>query len=316
MATRFLNRAQLWKRIPMLARKTPKAVVAVAFCGADSPKLLPLKRGSKLIVDASEATVKAGATCPAALIKHLRQGVEIYSVDYLHAKVFLFGRRVLIGSSNVSTNSARLLKEAALESDDAKVVRNAKEFIHDLDKTPLGPAELAKLSRIYQKPRFHFTGAKSLKREKLRTWLVPLVDEDWEQEDYRQADLGRPKARNRMTSRLQDFDLHEFQSESGHFLKKVKKGDRAIQVVKISKSRTEVYRDAPVLLVHKYVKTHKRNAVVFLEIKRHCKCKTLKQIQSKSPDFAKILAKVNSQNDPRSPRSLALRRAIRTIWPE
>jgi hypothetical protein len=49
MATRFLNREQLWRRIPELARKTPKAIVAVAFCGADSPKLLPLKRGSQLI---------------------------------------------------------------------------------------------------------------------------------------------------------------------------------------------------------------------------------------------------------------------------
>lgn len=59
MATRFLTREQLWRRITALAKNTPRAVVAVAFCGAGSPKLLPLRRGSTLIVDASPATVRA-----------------------------------------------------------------------------------------------------------------------------------------------------------------------------------------------------------------------------------------------------------------
>ncbi len=310
MATCFLNREQLWRRIPTLARTTPKAVVVVAFCGVDAPRLLPLRSGSTLIVDASAATVKAGATSPSALARFLKKRVRVYSVDHLHAKIFLFGRRVLIGSSNISTNSARLLEEAALETTDAAAVRDAKAYVRALDKNPLGPEEIRALGQIYQKPRFHFTGAKP-QRKKAGVWLVPLRIEDWDEEDYQQANLERPKARKRMTSRA--FELHEFHWETGRFVKDVARHQRAVQILRVKKGRTEIYRDGAIVAVRRYKKSGKRNALVFLEIKRSRSCTTLKKLRRRVPEFARKLARVKA---PRIDFSAQTRRAVRTLWPE
>jgi phosphatidylserine/phosphatidylglycerophosphate/cardiolipin synthase-like enzyme len=58
-------------------------------------------------VDASEAAVQAGQTCPASLSSMLKRGVQVFSREGLHAKVFVFGTTAYIGSANVSGNSEK-----------------------------------------------------------------------------------------------------------------------------------------------------------------------------------------------------------------
>ncbi len=91
---------RLWERLTtavMGARG--KADVAVAYFGSDGGTLLPLRAGSRLVVDASESAVRSGQTHPEALLKLYRRGVAIYSKPGLHAKVFLVGWQGLRGLS-------------------------------------------------------------------------------------------------------------------------------------------------------------------------------------------------------------------------
>src|SRR5687767_9700953 len=109
-----------WNDITIAAKsmKDP-AFVAVAYFSARGDTLLPLRKGSTLVVDASVETVSIGATCPTALRRLLNRGVEIYSVRNLHAKLFVFGKSVFIGSTNASTMSEKYLLEAVAQIDNA-----------------------------------------------------------------------------------------------------------------------------------------------------------------------------------------------------
>ncbi len=78
--------------------------------------LLPLRRGSVLVVQADLATMKQGQTNPTELEKLVKRGVRVFPMRNLHAKVFAFQGVAFVGSMNASTNSwdGRLL-EAAVE---------------------------------------------------------------------------------------------------------------------------------------------------------------------------------------------------------
>lgn len=106
----------VWTEISKAASNSKiPAHVAVAYFGQQGHKLLPLLKGSSLVVDASIISVAQGSTCPAALEQLRRKGVDIYSTQYLHAKVFAFDRVAVVGSANVSQHSASTLIEALLK---------------------------------------------------------------------------------------------------------------------------------------------------------------------------------------------------------
>src|SRR6266566_1106224 len=90
----------IWGKITKAASASAaSANVAVAYFGARASELLPLKQGSRLVVDFSERAVKSGQTCPADILKLIRAGVDVYNVPNLHAKVFVFRNRAFIGST-------------------------------------------------------------------------------------------------------------------------------------------------------------------------------------------------------------------------
>ena len=124
---------RVWAAITEAARntKTP-AYVAVAYFGNGASKLLPLRKGSRLVVDASEHAVKSGQTSPAELLKLHRKGVKVYSIENLHAKVFVFGRTAFVGSANVSqrSNLYRSLPYEYLQENDAAMERRAITLAH------------------------------------------------------------------------------------------------------------------------------------------------------------------------------------------
>jgi phosphatidylserine/phosphatidylglycerophosphate/cardiolipin synthase-like enzyme len=106
----------VWDEITTAAKNTKQpSQVAVAYFGSKGPSLLPLLKGSALVVDASVPTVAQGATSPAALDQVRKGGVDIYTAQYLHAKVFAFDCVAFVGSANASQNSETKLIEAALK---------------------------------------------------------------------------------------------------------------------------------------------------------------------------------------------------------
>lgn len=153
MTTKLLT-TDIWPTLTAAAKKSGSSNVAVAYFGSSGSTLLPLSEGSRLVVDASDQTVKCGQTNPHELAKMLKKGVRVYSLPNLHAKIFVFGRSAYIGSTNVSKHSEGILVEAVIRTTDPEAVSSAKRFIVSLCVNPVGPRSIDRLKRLYRPPRF------------------------------------------------------------------------------------------------------------------------------------------------------------------
>ena len=145
---------KVWDEITgaALDAKQP-AHAAMAYFGANGDRLLPLLPGSQLVVDASIPTIAAGGTSPAALARLKNRGVEIYSAQYLHAKVVAFDRIAFVGSANASAHSSNLLIEAVLCSENRATIRSVRNFVKTLCITSLSSDDLRELSKYYRPPK-------------------------------------------------------------------------------------------------------------------------------------------------------------------
>lgn len=144
----------VWQEISKAAAASVKpAHVAVAYFGYAGPKLLPLRKGSSLVVDASIATVSKGSTSPTALEEVRKKGVGVYSAQYLHAKVFAFDEIGFVGSANASDYSANQLIEAVLRVDKLGDIDDIRAFVNSIALTRLSAADLKELSTYYKKPQ-------------------------------------------------------------------------------------------------------------------------------------------------------------------
>lgn len=177
MATTFLQEG-LWHELTAAIRNAKgKADVAVAYWGNGASALLPLVAGSRLVVDASEEAVKAGSTSPAELIRLHLNGVSIYSVPNLHAKLFLVGEQLFVGSANASLRSAESLVEAMLVTEDLNAVQEGRIFFDRLVLQPeLGEASLGRLLQLYVPPKLE------VMRKTANKITVPKVVADEEPE--------------------------------------------------------------------------------------------------------------------------------------
>src|SRR5262245_29277937 len=122
-----LRTAGIWRRITAAIKKQPtRCMVAVAYFGKGASKLLPLELGRTLIVDMSRHAVGSGQTLPEEILTLVNKGVDVHSVQNLHAKVFVIGNRAFIGSTNASNHSANGLVEACVETDSRTVVGSSR----------------------------------------------------------------------------------------------------------------------------------------------------------------------------------------------
>ena len=152
--TSKLEAGRIWRRITTAASAaTTPSSAAVAYFGSRGHKLLPLRHGSSLVVDASVASVATGLTDPRSLRNLHAGGVSIYSMPLLHAKVFAFDNIAFVGSTNASQNSARILIEASLSTTSAKTIRSVREFVSSLCTDKLDEDALDWLETQYRPPR-------------------------------------------------------------------------------------------------------------------------------------------------------------------
>jgi len=145
----------IWDEITLAVKKSKiKSIVAVAYFGQNGAEMLPLNEGSTLLVDASEKAVKTGQTCPAELLKLYYKGVKIYSLEDLHAKIFVIGKTLYVGSTNVSGNSKNRLIEAVIKTTDKHAIDDAKAFVESKCELEMGENELTELKKMYVAPKF------------------------------------------------------------------------------------------------------------------------------------------------------------------
>ncbi|HEY3321209.1 MAG TPA: phospholipase D family protein [Planctomycetota bacterium] len=191
-------------------------MAAVAYSGANARRLLPMPKGSCLVVDSSERAVASGQTCPKDLLALMKRGVAIYSVPNLHAKVFVIGRTAYIGSTNVSVRSASQLIEAAVRTTEPKVVSAARDFVRKHCLHELTPTILKRLAKLYRPPRI--PGGKRGNHRKLDSSVRPTLPRlllaqlrlvDWSKRDQALHDEALAVAKKRR-QHPRSFELDSF----------------------------------------------------------------------------------------------------------
>jgi hypothetical protein len=233
VSTVFVSQ-NIWPQLTKAVRGSrQRCAVAVAYFGAGAKRLLPLPKGSRLVVDASERAVASGQTCPTDLLKLVERGVAVYSVPNLHAKVFVLGRAAYIGSINVSKHSAAQLVEAVIRTTEPRAVRAARQFIQEHCLHELTPRALKQLAKHYRPPRVpggkrRKSPAKGTSRRPTlpRLLLAQLQLEDWSERDQALHDNALPVAAKRR-QHPRSFELDSFRwSGKCRYLR----GDVVVQV--------------------------------------------------------------------------------------
>jgi hypothetical protein len=235
---RFLTAKEIWPRITELAKKTKKAHVAVAYFGQDARQLLPLRSGSVLVVDCHPKSVKGGRTCPHDLLALIKKKVEVHSCSNLHAKVFVFGNRAIIGSANASKLSRNYLLEAAVETTDKETVAECLKFINSLRGDQISPKYAKRRCKIWNPPKIAGLPTKPDQSPRFHPlWVVPLVLKEWDEVDDRQDAQAEPVAQKKLKDRKR-FLLDKFHWHGGDKLgATVKVGHQLLQVLEEGNSQ-------------------------------------------------------------------------------
>jgi hypothetical protein len=262
MKTKIITE-NIWEEITNeVILNADKSMVAVAFFSTGATKLLPLTKGSSLIVNASERIVKSGQTNPNELISLLKKGVKIYNYENLHAKMYLIGDKLFIGSSNASNNSANGLKESMLVSVEKSIVNEGKHRISELAITSLGLERLKQLKKVYKTPKFigGFPVANSKTNKKTidsRIYVCKLVYKNYPKGSDEALENGKIKAELKIEN-----SLHELLDFGWKNKVPFKVGDTVIQVIKCDDGDYDVYAPSTIIQIDKWSKNH---SFVFVE---------------------------------------------------
>jgi phosphatidylserine/phosphatidylglycerophosphate/cardiolipin synthase-like enzyme len=111
---RFLQSSELWTEIRRRARSSRKLTAMVSYLGQHPDRLIRWPREAIVVADLSEHAVRRGASSARGALRLLRLGVRVFHRVALHAKVLLFERSAIVGSSNLSQPSADVLEEAGV----------------------------------------------------------------------------------------------------------------------------------------------------------------------------------------------------------
>lgn len=173
--TEFLS-DNVWPQISQLARKAVRRHVAVAYIPSAGFEMLKMGKGDTLVVDMSEARVRAGGTDPAVIEEYLRRGVTVRSLPSLHAKVFVLDDTAVVGSMNVSSWSRDRLTEAGILTTEPAVVDSARQFVIELASQldPIDPRYVARCKKLF-KWRPWEPGAHIPSREAVHDWAYRVM---------------------------------------------------------------------------------------------------------------------------------------------
>ena len=223
---------KVWKHISSRANANKNRYVAVAYLGKNASKYLHLGLGDVLVVDASENNIRSGNTNPYEIEKYIKNGVELFSYENLHAKVFVFGSFALIGSANVSGNSANILTECMVEFKNPETVSSARGFIRSLAVEPLSPEYVKYLKTIYNPPKIK--GKKKNKSIKKpidsSLWVQKLHEYEFTESEQEAYDIGEEK----VISQISDSEKYQIDSirykNSTTLAKEARIGDLVIRL--------------------------------------------------------------------------------------
>lgn len=270
MTTRFLQ-SDVWPTITKLAKTAKRRHVAVAYLGTGATRLLPLKSGDTLVVDFQLDTVRAGQVNPAEISAYLRRGVDVYTHGNLHAKVFVFDNKAIIGSANVSKHSRDQLDEAAVLVTNKPVVDAARNFVASLCLEPVTPKYARDMRSEYVPPK---TGGGANVRSRAprdphaRLWFEGVILGEFDAKAYQVEKSGKPIARKAVVDKRKRT-VYTFNERVSRPESMKKPGDLIIRLELDENDNIVVNPPGRVLLVTPYVGTDKDPmAMIFVETQR------------------------------------------------
>ena len=308
----LLTGKAIWKRIGTLIRESDVAIVAVPYLGEGAAKMLPLKPGSILVTRYEVSALKAGQISPNDIIELLNRGVRVFTEPALHAKIYAFANRVIIGSSNASKTSKDRLVEACVEIEDRTTIKAAKAYVLKHTKCPITPEFARELAPYYKKPS-HFPmmsqpttagdsgktrAANDLSEHAL--WLLPTEPLGETSSAWKSASAAALAAAQKRVGKEAEIQLDTlaWTKEAG---KKLSVGDNLLMRQTDKNGVDWIW---PPAIVHSIIKTPGKDsyAVAYSQVK-NAKRRRLDVVQEKLGDSAKSLASLKYTMRRASPKA-------------
>jgi len=264
VSARYLS-DNIWSEITKAAKaRRGPSFVAVPYFGQAGSRLLPLKKGDRLVVNASMAAVTSGQTYPKGLRSLLNRGVKLYTFASLHAKVYVFGATAFVGSANASSNSKHGLEEAVVRVRDSKLADEARRHIQSLCDTPLVHKDLDRLEKNYQPPRRASDGPTShtpRRSAKTRHFVAQINEDEIGEECEEALKNGDREAKSKRERRNTFLDRFWRKGKVPY-----RTGDMVIMVFKTRRQTLWIY--PPGKIIYRQVVPHPRTSttIVHLEI--------------------------------------------------
>jgi phosphatidylserine/phosphatidylglycerophosphate/cardiolipin synthase-like enzyme len=195
--------------IHRLAAKSSICRVAVAYCGSEAYRFFPESpaarpEGLRLVVDASDDTVRRGLTNPKGLEHLLGLTTQLRTLAALHAKVFIFDdETALVGSMNMSTASLKQI-QVAVEVRNPRLVRSLVQwFDRDVwtNARPLSAEAVRRLGYLWPSRDFH--GSTRHVKVHLPKWHGEVPQPPLEPSDFRVS-----VSRRRLKKLLTQFETN------------------------------------------------------------------------------------------------------------
>jgi PLD-like domain len=253
----------VWGRIHELSKTTGLCFVAVPYFASGAAELLKIGKGSTLILKFDDEAIKTGQVDPREVVKMIERGVLVHSYSRLHAKIYVFDESAIIGSANVSQNSAKHLFEACVETSDRKIIASATRCVKSLRGEEIG-LEYARSMIASYRPPMNFRGARNISSANPKFWYVRLTERPWRAEEALQAKKWRKKALDSMETRSEQ-NLKVFSISGGKTLDRLKVGHRVLRCLKTENGEELVFPPARITSIDKFKEGIRQNAIVFLE---------------------------------------------------
>lgn len=229
--TYFLSNEGLWSELRERAKASRSVKAAVAFLGNGGADLLPLKQGDTLVVNLGLHTVRQGATSPKEIQRLIRRGVRVFNRRNLHAKFFICGKSLFVGSANVSKNSQNVLEEAGTLTSEIAAIRRATDFFDKLCTEPVRPEYLKLCLRSYRPPRFLRSkkSSKTSRQKRIseaKLWFIGnLTYRDLPEKTKQRVEEIVKKVSKKLKNPKKTYveDMHFYYKQQ--FYKKIREGD-------------------------------------------------------------------------------------------
>lgn len=138
----------VWGHVAKKLKKKIEVSAAISYVTSIS---LPLKKGDNLICDGSPKAISSGVASAKSLKHYQHKGVNIYSVEGLHAKMLITMDSLVIGSANLSENSKSLV-EASIYTTNKSAIAQAHAFISPFLIDTRFALDKAKIEKLLQIP--------------------------------------------------------------------------------------------------------------------------------------------------------------------